>query len=155
MFGFEKAPSHTSDVGFGLDVSPDKQAFTLTFGNLQAAVRSGGALPPMATRLFELALPLEDGGTGVEIAFTIQGFVLTPEGATGTMVFSVNGQSVVADFPGKSDQSFQQQLKFAADTPSECRLCVFLVAGRDSKKPDVEAYLNVTAIDATIQPRKK
>jgi hypothetical protein len=155
MFGFGQAPTHTSDVQFGLAVSSDKQTFDLTFDNFEVAVRPGKSLAPMATRLFHLALPLEDGSTGVEIAFAIQGAVLTLEGATGTMVFSVNGQSIVADFPANSDKEYVQELKFKAATASECRLGVFLVAGRDSKNSNAEAYLNVTSINATIQPSTK
>jgi hypothetical protein len=154
MLGFGQAPTHKSDVQFNLAVSPDKQTFTLTFDNLQACVPPGKSSAPMATRLFYLALPLEDGGTGVEIAFSVQGYVVTRKGATGTMVFSVNGQTAVADFPGTSDTSFLQQLKFAADTPSECRLCVFLLVGQDENS-DAQPYLNVNAIDAAIQPPKK
>ena len=148
MLGFGKAP-RTSDIQIGLDVSPDKQAFTLAFDGLEVAIPVGKSLP-MATRAFYLALPLEDSGKGVELTFSVQGYVTTEEGATATMVFSVNGQTTVADFPGTADKDFLQQLKFAADKPSECRLCVFLLVGGNS-----EAYLNVTAIDAEIQSPKK
>lgn len=152
MFSFGQAPTYHSDVQFELGVSPDKHAFTLTFGNLQVAVQSGKSSAPTATRLFYLALPLEDGGKGVEIAFRVSGFVLTLEGATGTMVFSVNGKTIVADHPANSEQSYVQELKFKAETASECRLGVFLLAGRDSNNSNAEAILNVLSIDAEIQP---
>jgi hypothetical protein len=154
MFSFGQVPTYHSDVQFDLGVSPDKHAFTLTFGNLQVAVQPGKSSAPMATRLFYLALPLEDGGKGVEIAFAVSGAVATLEGATGTMVFSVNGQTIVADFPANSDQSYVQQLTFKAETASECRLGVFLLAGRDSNNSNAEAFLNVTSIDAGIQPSR-
>lgn len=152
MFTFGQAQTHHSDAGFDLGVSPDKHAFTLTFNNLLVAVRSGRSSAPMATRTFCLALPLESGGKAVEIAFTLQGAVFTQEGATGTLVFSVNGQTMVADFPANSDQNYVKQLKFKAETASECRLGVFLLAGRDSNNSNAEAFLNVTSIDAEIQP---
>jgi hypothetical protein len=148
--GFGQAPTHKSEVGFDLAVSPDKQAFTMTFDNLQVAIPPGKK-PPMATRVFYCTVPLEDAGKGAEIAFYAQGYVCTPEGATATMVLSVNGQTTVVDFPGTSDNSFIQELKFAAEKPSECRLCVFLLVGQD-KDSDAQPYLNVNSINATIQP---
>lgn len=146
--------SNHSDVQFDLGVSPDKHAFTLTFGNLRVAVQSGKSSAPMATRLFYLALPLEDEGKEVEIAFGVSGAVATLEGATATMVFSVNGQTIVADFPANSDQSYVQQLKFKAATAFECRLGVLLLAGRNSNNSNAEAFLNVSSIDAEIQPSR-
>lgn len=161
MFGFGEFPTYQSDVHYDLGISPDKQTFTLSFDNLQVAVRGGAVTgpsapaPPVATRLFYLALPLEEGDKGAEIAFVVQGAVITQEGATATMVFSVNGQTVVADFPKAADESLVKEFKFKSAAASECRLSVFLLAGRDAKNADAEAYLNVMSIDATIQAGKK
>jgi hypothetical protein len=149
MIGFGRAPSWKSDVGFDLSVAPDKQTLTLLFDNLTVAA---GKLRPIHTRVFDFALPLEEGGTAVEIAFFVQGYVVTHEGSSATMVFSVNGQTTVADFSKTSDTSYKQNLKFTADTASECRLCVFLLAGQDQNS-DPQAYLSVDAIDAAIQRR--
>src|SRR5262245_41444151 len=96
MSGFGRAPTHKSEVGFDLAVSPDKQTFTMTFDNLQIAVPPGKK-SPIATRVLYCALPLEDGEKEVEIAFYAQGYVYKPEGATATVVFSVNGQTTVAE----------------------------------------------------------
>jgi hypothetical protein len=75
----------------------------------------------------------------VEIEFIItNAFVGTTEGATATMVLSVNGQTTFADFPANSDQGFDHVLKFTAPSASECRLNVFLLVGRDSNNPDAE-----------------
>lgn len=154
MFMFGKVQTYHSDAGLDLGVSDDRKAFTLTFGNLQVAVQSGKSPAPMATRVFYLTLPLEGSDKGVEIAFAVQGAVVTLEGATATMVFSVNGQTIVADYPARSDQSYVQKLKFKATTASECRLGVFLLAGRDANNSNAEAFLNVTSIDAEIQPSR-
>lgn len=108
---------------------------------------------PTSTRVFSLVMPLEGDEKRVEIEFFVQGHIFATEGATATMVCSVNGQTTVADFPGSSDQSYVQTLKFAAETPSECRLCVFLLVGRDSRNANAAAYLYVTSIDAAILPR--
>ncbi len=153
MFTFGQIPTYQSDANFELAVSDDKRALTLTFSDLQVTVGNSKSPAPMSTRVFSLVLPLQGDEKKVEIEFVVQGYSLTPKGATATMICSVNGQTTVADFPGSSDQSFEQKLKFAAETPSECRLCVFLVVGRDSKNPETAAYLNVTSIDAEFLPR--
>ena len=80
---------------------------------------------------------------------------MTTEGATATIVFSVNGQTTVADFPANSEQGFDQVLKFTAPSPSECRLCVFLLVRRDSKNSNAEAFLSAPVINAEILPRTR
>jgi hypothetical protein len=155
MFIFGQMPAYRSDKKFELDVSDDKRALTLTFSDLQTTVGGGKSPAPMSTGMFSLVLPLEGDERRVEIEFIIQGSILAHEGATATMVCSVNGQTAVADFPGRSDQSFVQKLKFAADTPSECRLYIFLLVGRDSRNANAEAFLNVNSIDAEILPRAR
>jgi hypothetical protein len=153
MFTFSQIPTYQSNEKFDLDVSDDKRALTLTFSDLQATVGGGKSPAPMSTRAFSLVLPLEGDEKRVEIEFIVQGFILASEGATATIVCSVNGQTTVADFPGESDQSFVQKLRFAAETPSECRLYVFLLVGRDSRNANIEAHMNVASIDAEILPR--
>jgi hypothetical protein len=153
MFTFGQIPTYQSDERFELGVSDDKRALTLTFSDFQATVGGSKSPAPMSTRLFSLVLPLEGNEKSVEIEFIVQGFILALEGATATLVCSVNGQTTVADFPGGSDQSFVQKLKFAAETPSESRLCVFLLLGRDSRNANAEAHLSVNTIDAEILPR--
>jgi hypothetical protein len=163
MFTFAQGPTFQSDEEFELDVSEDGEALTLTFSEFVVAV--GGtnrarltdwspellSPAPTATRTFFLFMPLEgDDNETVEIDFTAQGSVLTTEGATATMVLSVNGQTTVADFPANSEESYLQSLKFTASSPTECRLSVFLLVGRDSKNSDAEAFMNTLSIDANI-----
>ena len=155
MSTFSQIPTYQSDEKFELAVSDDKKALTLTFSDLQATVGGGKSPASMPTRMFSLVLPLEGDEKRVEIEFIVQGFILALEGTTATMVCSVNGQTTVADFPGSSDQSFVQKLKFAAETPSECRLFVFLLVGRDARNANAEAFLNVNSIDAEILPRAR
>jgi hypothetical protein len=163
MFTFGQTPTFQSDETFELDVSDDGQAWTLTFSEFEVPVggTNRGRLAdwspellspaPTATRAFFLVLPLEgDGSERVEIGVHIQGHVFTTEGATATIVLSVNGQTTVADFPPNSEQSYLQSLKFSAPSPSECQLCVFLLVGRDSKNPNAEALINASTIDADI-----
>ncbi len=154
-----------SDEKFELDVSDDGEAWTLAFSEgfeVPVGGTNRGRLAdwspellssaPTATRVFFLVLPLEgNNNERVEIDFHVQGFVLTTEGASATVVLSVNGQTTVADFPANSDQSYLQSLKFTAPSPpSECRLCGILLAGRDSKNSNAEAFISATAIDANI-----
>jgi hypothetical protein len=153
MVTFGQVPTQQGGEKYELAVSGDKRALTLTFSDFQATVGNGKSPAPVCTRMFSLVLPLQGDDKRVEIEFIVQGYNLTTEGTTATMICSVNGQTTVADFPGKADQSFQQKLKFAAETPSDCRLCVVLLIGRDSKNAGAAAYLNVTAIDAEFLPR--
>ncbi len=148
MFTFGQTPTYQTDEKFDLSVSDDRRALTLRFTEFEVTV--GGSKSPASTRAFCLVLPLEGDDETAEIEFIVtNALVMTTEGATATIVLSVNGQTTVTDFPANSDQSFTQQLNFtAAPSPSECRLCVFLLVGRDSKNPDSEAFLGSPSIDA-------
>jgi hypothetical protein len=157
MFTFGQTPTYQSDDKFDLNVSDDKRALTLNFSDGFEVTVGGSKSPaPTSTRVFSLVLPLEGDDERVEIEFIVtNAFVVTTEGATATIVFSVNGQTTVADFPANSEQSFDQVLKFTAPSPSECRLCVFLLVGRDSKNSNAEAFLSAPVIDAEILPRTR
>jgi hypothetical protein len=164
MVTFAHAPTFQSDEQFELDISDDREALTLTFSGFEVPVGGSNrgrladwspellAPAPTATRAFFLVMPLEgDDNESVEIDFHVQGFVLTTEGATATVMLSVNGQTAVADFPANSEQSYLQSLKFTPSSPpSECRLGVFLLVGRDSTNSNAEAFINTTTIDANI-----
>ena len=158
---FTQTPTFQSDEKFEprptlpvteLDVSDDGRALTLTFSAFEVTIGGANSPAPTATRTFFLFMPLEgDDNETVEIEFTAQGSVLTTEGATATMVLSVNGQTTVADFPANSEESYLQSLKYTAPSPpSECRLSVFLLVGRDSTNSDAEAFINTLSIDANI-----
>lgn len=153
MFTFGQIQKYQSDEKFDLSVSDDKRALTVRFSDFQAAVGGSKSQAPVSTRLFSLVLPLQGDEKTVEIEFNLDGFVLALEGATASLVCSVNGQTTVADFPAGSDQSFVHTLKFTAETPSEARLCVVLLLGRDSSNADAEAHLSLATIDAEILPR--
>ena len=160
MLAFAQTPTFQSDEKFEprptqpvtqLDVSDDGRALTLAFSAFEVAIGGTKSPAPTSTHAFSFVMPLEgyDNET-VQIDFHVQGFVATTEGATATMVLSVNGQSTLADFPANSEQSYLQSLKFSASSPKECRLSVFLLVGRDSTNPDAEAFMNTLSIDANI-----
>ena len=153
MMTFGKAATYQSEDKVQVMISDDRRALTLAFSDLQISSGGSASAAPVATRAFAFVVPLEGDEKKVEIEFVVGGFVRTLEGATATFVCSVNGQTVVADFPANSDQSVQQKLAFAADTPSECRLSVLLLGGADSTKKASETFANVLTIDAEILPR--
>jgi hypothetical protein len=67
-------------------------------------------------------------------------------------VLSVNGKTTAADFSGEKQESIVQQIEFEGDRPSECRICIFLLAGLDSKNPGATS-LSVSTIDGEFLPR--
>lgn len=153
MYTFGQIPLYQSENKFEVGVSDDKRAMTITFSDFGVQVEAGKSPTPMLSRVFSLIVPLEGNDKMAEIEFIVNAFILTLEGATATLLTSINGQTTVTDFPANTDQSFEQVLKFTAQSPSECRLSVFLLAGRDSTNNDAAAHLNVTAINAEILPR--
>src|SRR5690606_23910815 len=153
MLTFGQVPAYQTDVRFDYGLSPDRRAFTLSFSDLQVPAEPdvGKSALPITSRVFCLVVPLEGAEERAEIAFHVSdGFVTTSDGATATAVFSVNGQTTIADFRDNADQSARQDLKLSGKMPPECRVCVFLLAGRDSTNPSSQAFLNVLTIEAEI-----
>jgi hypothetical protein len=145
---FGQAATFNTDVGFDLAVSPDKKAFTATFSGLEVVIQ-GTSTAPIGTRVFSFSIPLSGTDPGQEIPFTVQGNSFSQKEATAHLVFSVNDQSTVVDFPADSDSSFVQQLKYKAGNAAEARITVFLLASRDSKS-DSAVQVNVTSIDTDL-----
>jgi len=108
-------------VEFALAVSDDKKAFTATFSGLAVSLDPKSSTP-VAARVFTFVLPLSGATPDTEIPFFVSGFVFSEEGGNGHLIFSINDQTMVTDFPGNSDQSFVQQLKFNIGSASEVRL---------------------------------
>jgi hypothetical protein len=155
MLTFGPIAAYQSGIKFDSGVSDDKRAITLTFSDFQATVGGSKSKETTATRVFTFTVPLQGDDKRAEIEFLTSAGVATLQGATATLISSVNGQTIVNDFPANTDQSFEQTLKFSADRPSECRLCVILLISRDSKNADAEAFLNALSIDIEILPRPK
>jgi hypothetical protein len=145
---FGQAPTYNSDVEFVLAVSDDKKAFTASFSGLAVSLDPKSSTPVVA-RVFTFVLPLSGALPDTEIPFFVSGFVFSENGANGHLVFSINDQTTVVDFPGNLEKDFVQQLKFKVGSASEVRLTVFLLADRDSKS-DATVKLNVLAIDTDI-----
>ena len=148
---FGKVPTYQGTEKYDLAISPDRQALTLTFNDFGALIR-GKAAVPVASRLFNFVLPLEGKEDHAEVGFTLQGTQLVEKGASATLVCSVNGQTIAADFAPDMDFSFERRLKFVTDNPAECRLSILLLLGRDAESPDAECQINMTAVDAAILP---
>ncbi len=150
---FGKAATFNSDVEFALGVSDDKKTFTATFSGLGVSLDPKSSTP-VASRVFTFAVPLSGAAPDTEIPFFVQGTAFSEKAGNGHLVFSVNEQTMVADFPGKSEQEFLQEFKFKVGSASEIRVTVFLLADHDSKS-DAQVSLNVTTIDTDVAKHKR
>ena len=150
---FGQAASFNTDVGFELGVSPDKKAFTANFSGLEVII-DGTSAAPIATRVFSFSVPLSGTDPGQEIPFTVQGHCLSEKEAAAHLVFSVNDQSTVVDFPVNSDSSYVHQLKYKAGKAADARIAVYLLADRDSRSGSA-VQVNVTSIDADLGQKRK
>jgi hypothetical protein len=145
---FGQAATFNTDVGFSLAVSPDRKAFSANFSGLEVIIQ-GTSAAPIATRVFSFSIPLSGTYPGQEIPFTVQGHSLSQKEATAHLVFSVNDQTTVVDFPVNSDASFEQKLKYKAGDATDARITVFLLADRDARS-DSGVQVNVVSIDADL-----
>ena len=146
-------PTFNSDVEFDINISDDKKAFTATFSGLGVSLDAPGSAP-IVTRVFSFALPLSGADPGVEFPFFVSGFISSQEGANGHLLFSVNDQSMVVDFPENSNSDFVKQLNYQVGPASELRITVFLLADRDSTS-DAAVALNVLSIDTDVNKQQR
>jgi hypothetical protein len=148
-------PTFRSEAGINIDLSDDNKAFTVTFSDPSGlAVRLDQGTASIITRVCSFALPLSGADPGLGIPFSLQGFVLTETGANGHLLFSVNDQTMVVDFPENSDDSFLKQFSYKAGNASELRISVFLLADRDSTSNE-GVNLSVTAIDTDVLKQQR
>jgi hypothetical protein len=151
---FGQAPTYNSDVGFALNVSPDKKAFTAVFAGLE--VHLEGKLPaPVLMRTFSFVLPVSDAEKGSEIPFFVQGSASFEKGASGRLVFMVNDQTMVVHFsenPKRDD--FLRDLKYKVGAAPELRITIIVMVDRDSKS-GAGAYLNVSVVDTDVLKHKR
>jgi hypothetical protein len=140
---FDTAPFN-SDTSFIFSVSPDQKAFDASFGGL-AVTHGIKGFAPIVTRTFSFSVHVSAADQGSEITLFISGFASTMPGANAHLLFSVNDQSMIVDFPENSNDEFDKQLIYKVGASSELRVTVFLLADRDSTS-DAQASLNVTKI---------
>src|ERR1700674_3956004 len=69
---FGQAAMFNTDVGFSLEVSQDKKAFTASFSGLAVSI-DGKSSAPIVSRAFSFALPLSGADPGQEIPFFVSG----------------------------------------------------------------------------------
>ena len=100
---FGPGPTFSTDVGFDIALSPDKKAFTATFGGLEAII-DGKSAPPIVTRVFSFSIPLAHAEPGQEIPFFVSGFAVAEKGANAHLMFTVNDQSTTAYLPTESNE---------------------------------------------------
>jgi hypothetical protein len=138
-------PTFNSDVGFNFGPSDDKEAFTVLFSGLVVSLDGRGSAP-IVTRAFSFSLPFSGADPGTVLPFFIGGFALIQQGANGHLLFSVNEQTMVVDFPANSNDSFVKEFDYTVGNASELRITVFLLADRDSTS-DAAVNLTVSSID--------
>ena len=117
-------PTFNSDVEFDINISDDKKAFTAGFSGLGVSLDAPGS-GPIVSRVYSFALQLSGANPGMEFPFFVSGFISSQEGANGHLLFSVNDQSIVVDFPPNSDNDYVQQLNYKVGSASSFGLAFF------------------------------
>jgi hypothetical protein len=157
-FGDKPIFQSSSDIEYAL--SPDRQAFTITFGSFFEAIAASGTLPsevarrarsgksegPVVARTFSIVLPVTSEKP-IRTSFIASGFAMTGPDSSATLMLVVNGQQKVVRFGPQTERSFVEKLDFRAARASEVRMTAFLLAERSSGNADAMSFLRVAAID--------
>jgi hypothetical protein len=125
-----------------INVDPDRRALTVLFSDLEAGSESG-----VLSNGLRMAIPLTGGAPNATIKVFASGYVFTHR-ATARLSVTVNGQSIVKDFPSRTDHDFVLPIYLPAIGGSAYQLSLTIdeqpTSGRGA------AYININAIDAEI-----
>ena len=147
----------TSTRKLAYTVSDDSKAFDIRF---DTAIAAGVGTPsfeglrpsraPIGTRLYSAVIPAT--GTNAKISINFNGFLVAQPGTQVTLVVVANDQHHVVHFADSGDdEGFTTSLPLRADTLSEIRLTVILVAQRDGVVAKVVASKGESlAVDEVI-----
>lgn len=134
----------TSEPGISMtSIDPDRTTLTTTFSDLQVDLERG--VPSAGTHM---VIPLTGDAHNAMLTVYASGYVFTYH-ATARLTFTVNGVTIVKNFPAGADHEFVQPLELPAIGGSVYQLSVAL-EGQQAPGSDGTAYINVTAIDANI-----
>ena len=149
---------------FEYSANPDGKAFTVYFDDLEVTADACSTKPlpghtepihpttPVVSRVATVVIPVT-GGSQIDTPIVVSGFAVTTEGGQATMLFSVNGQNTLVNFPKNTDRSFMETLKFSAASVPEIRLTVVLLA--ECNAPQGTAIIHVSAIDSDLELAKQ
>jgi hypothetical protein len=133
------------DSNSSTDVSSDGGALTTLFSDQVASLQEG----PQSTGT-RMVIPLTGGAQNGKLTVYASGYAITTEHTTARLSLTVNGQTVVKDFPAGTEGEFVQPLKLPAIAGSDYQLSFALEVHQAAGSDDGDAYLNVSSIDAEI-----
>jgi hypothetical protein len=134
----------SDDSTFTSDVSTDGVALTALFADMEASTETGAV--SNGTRV---VIPLTGGAHNAVLTIYVSGYAFALD-ATARLRMTVNGQTVVRDFPTGTDDDFIQQIELPAVAGSQPQLSLALEV-HQAPGSDGGAYLNVSSIDANLK----
>jgi hypothetical protein len=155
---FGDKPTFQNADNFSYSLSGDKQAFTITFNpafeamvaNAPTGKDPGG---PIATKVLSMVIPVT--GKYIKSTFVVSTSVTAEEGAGGAIMLIVNDKQTVARFGKTGEKEMLVQLNYSAESASDIRLTVILLADHDSAHPKAASLVHVTAIDSDLAVMNK
>jgi hypothetical protein len=125
-----------------INVASDRRALTVLFSDLEAGSESG-----VLSNGTRMAIPLTGGAPNATLKVFVSGYVFTHR-ATARLSVTVNGQSIVKDFPSRTDHDFILPIYLSAIGGSAYQLSLTIDEQPNSGRG--AAYINVNAIDSEI-----
>jgi hypothetical protein len=139
LFGAVTSDRDTATTG----IDPDRTTFTTLFSDLVVDLEKG--VPSAGTHL---VIPLTGGAHNATLTVYLSGYVFTLH-ATARLSFTVNGTTIVKNFPAGADHEFVQPLELPAIGGSAYQLSLTL-EGQQAPGSDGTAFINVSAIDGNV-----
>jgi len=146
----------TDAVQFATAFSPDSQAVTMIFSNLEIATdESGrGTLPNVQTKKFIYVLQPESSKE-VYITQDFRGFVSTSGSGSASLVIHSGGTTTVVDLKKaieEAEGSYNTRIETRVPAGRPLQTTVFLLVDRLPGDDDSSGHLTVDSIDAVVNP---
>ena len=136
--------------GVDTSISPDRQALTTTFDDLQVEVGNGKVTGCDATGSYTMTIPPTGGGHVAALRFHVQGYAFVAKGVTARLTVRGNGRTTTRDFPVGTDDSFLQAVELPAVSGTTYRLETVVELHQDPAVHETAAILNAVAVDVEI-----
>jgi len=136
-------PVTSDDSTATSDVSSDGVALTTLFADMEMSTEKDAM-----SNGRHVMMPLTGGAHNAVLTIYVSGYAFARD-ATARLKMTVNGQTVVRDFPTGTDDDFMQQVELPAVAGSQTQLSLALEV-HQAPGSDGGAYLNVSSIDANI-----
>ena len=150
------SPDLLDAVTIATNVSPDGQAATLLFRNMEASVDGDHQdAPTLKTQPTNLAVALKDHAEPLRVRIIVRGFVYRTGNGRTTLIIHVAAKTWVIEVkPKKNETDYEHTLLIKLPKTVLFTAALVLIADRDMRTAEDKAHVTIDSIDLEILKKR-